>query len=87
MSLEALAEAIQVDASDIVRSLFMKGIMLSMNQVGAGCGTGCRLQLGGCAGGRAKGGRGKHLLTGLCADRPPPLPSTLQPPRCWTKTR
>lgn len=33
MSLEALAEAIQVDASDIVRSLFMKGIMLSMNQV------------------------------------------------------
>jgi hypothetical protein len=34
MSLEALAEAIQVDASDIVRTLFMKGIMLSLNQVG-----------------------------------------------------
>jgi hypothetical protein len=33
MSLEALAEAIQVDPSDIVRSLFMKGIMLSLNQV------------------------------------------------------
>lgn len=33
MSLEALADAIQVDASDIVRSLFMKGIMLSLNQV------------------------------------------------------
>jgi hypothetical protein len=33
MSLEALAEAIQVDPSDIMRTLFMKGIMLSMNQV------------------------------------------------------
>jgi len=33
MSLEQLGEIIQVDASDIVRSLFMKGIMLSMNQV------------------------------------------------------
>lgn len=33
MSLEDLADAIQVDPSDIVRSLFMKGIMLSMNQV------------------------------------------------------
>eukprot|EP00775_Hariotina_reticulata_P003388 gene3388-3661_t len=33
MSLEALADAIQVDASDIVRTLFMKGIMLSLNQV------------------------------------------------------
>lgn len=35
MSLEQLGEIIQVDASDIVRSLFMKGIMLSMNQVRA----------------------------------------------------
>jgi hypothetical protein len=34
MSLEALAEAIQVDPSDIMRSLFMKGILLSLNQVG-----------------------------------------------------
>lgn len=34
MSLEALADAIQVDPSDIVRTLFMKGIMLSLNQVG-----------------------------------------------------
>lgn len=50
MSLEALAEAIQVDASDIVRSLFMKGIMLSMNQVGGG-GAGGREQ-------RARGGGG-----------------------------
>lgn len=33
MSLEALADAIQVDPSDIVRTLFMKGIMLSLNQV------------------------------------------------------
>jgi len=33
MSLEELAEKIQVDPSDIVRTLFMKGIMLSMNQV------------------------------------------------------
>ncbi len=33
MSLEELADALQVDPSDIVRSLFMKGIMLSMNQV------------------------------------------------------
>lgn len=33
MSLEALADAIQVDPSDIMRTLFMKGIMLSMNQV------------------------------------------------------
>ena len=36
MSLEGLAEAIQQDPSDIVRALFMKGIMLSMNQVGGG---------------------------------------------------
>lgn len=36
MSLEALAEAIQVDPSDIMRTLFMKGIMLSMNQVRKG---------------------------------------------------
>lgn len=34
MSLEQLAELIQVDASEIVRNLFMKGIMLAMNQVG-----------------------------------------------------
>ena len=33
LSLEALADTIQVDPSDIVRTLFMKGIMLSMNQV------------------------------------------------------
>ena len=33
MSLEELAEQIQVEPSEIVRSLFMKGIMLSMNQV------------------------------------------------------
>jgi translation initiation factor IF-2 len=33
MSLEQLADLLQVDPSDIVRSLFMKGIMLSMNQV------------------------------------------------------
>ena len=33
MSLEALADAMQVDPSDIVRTLFMKGIMLSLNQV------------------------------------------------------
>ena len=33
MSLEALAELIQVDPSDIVRTLFLKGILLSMNQV------------------------------------------------------
>jgi len=33
MSLEALALAIQVDPSEVVRSLFMKGIILSMNQV------------------------------------------------------
>lgn len=40
MSLEALADAIQVDPSDIVRTLFMKGIMLSLNQVGEGGGAG-----------------------------------------------
>lgn len=40
MSLEALAEAIQVDSSDIVRTLFMKGIMLSLNQVGGGAAAG-----------------------------------------------
>jgi translation initiation factor IF-2 len=34
MSLEQLADLLQVDGSDIVRALFMKGIMLSMNQVG-----------------------------------------------------
>lgn len=34
MSLEDLADVIQVDSSDIVRTLFMKGLMLSMNQVG-----------------------------------------------------
>ncbi|KAJ9508183.1 hypothetical protein QJQ45_021549, partial [Haematococcus lacustris] len=33
MSLEQLADIIQVDPSEIVRSLFMKGITLSMNQV------------------------------------------------------
>ncbi|WIA43897.1 hypothetical protein OEZ86_010304 [Tetradesmus obliquus] len=33
MSLEALADAIQVEPSEIMRTLFMKGIMLSMNQV------------------------------------------------------
>lgn len=38
MSLEALADAMQVDPSDIVRTLFMKGIMLSLNQVGSGGG-------------------------------------------------
>lgn len=32
MSLEDLADLLTVDASDIVRSLFMKGINLSMNQ-------------------------------------------------------
>ena len=40
MSLEELADLIQVDASDIVRTLFMKGVMLSMNQVSMGmCGS------------------------------------------------
>jgi translation initiation factor IF-2 len=33
MSLEDLAAAIQVDPSEVVRTLFMKGIVLSMNQV------------------------------------------------------
>lgn len=33
MSLEELAEKVQVEPSDLVRLLFMKGIMLSMNQV------------------------------------------------------
>jgi hypothetical protein len=33
MSLEQLAETVQVEPSDLVRMLFMKGIMLSMNQV------------------------------------------------------
>jgi translation initiation factor IF-2 len=36
MSLEELAEVIQVDPSELVRTLFMKGIMLSMNQVRMG---------------------------------------------------
>eukprot|EP00983_Pelagomonas_calceolata_P086791 1156835-Pelagomonas_calceolata.AAC.2 len=35
MSLIQLADMIQEDPSDIVRTLFMKGIMLSMNQVRA----------------------------------------------------
>jgi hypothetical protein len=43
MSLEALAEAIQQDPSDIVRALFMKGIVAGMNQVnGALDGSICR---------------------------------------------
>jgi hypothetical protein len=33
MLLEELAERVQVEPSDLVRTLFMKGIMLSMNQV------------------------------------------------------
>lgn len=33
MSLEDLAYQVQVEPSDLVRTLFMKGIMLSMNQV------------------------------------------------------
>ena len=33
MDLQELGELIQVDPSEIVRTLFMKGIMLSMNQV------------------------------------------------------
>ena len=33
MSVMQLAELIQVDPSEIVRSLFMKGLVLSMSQV------------------------------------------------------
>ncbi len=36
MSLEELADALQVEPSEIVRTLFMKGITLSMNQVRVG---------------------------------------------------
>ena len=35
MSLLDLAEKVQVEPSELVRTLFMKGITLSMNQVGA----------------------------------------------------
>ncbi len=37
MYLEELADALQVDSSELVRTLFMKGIMLSTNSVGAIC--------------------------------------------------
>lgn len=61
MSLEALAEVIQVDASDIVRSLFMKGIMLSMNQVCVGGG------LGGVGSGPCALWAQRELLLACCA--------------------
>jgi hypothetical protein len=87
MSLEALAEAIQVDASDIVRSLFMKGIMLSMNQVGCGGGggeggEGGRWEAPGTLPGQigaacASGGAGRPLTVPRPAPLRPPPPQVL----------
>ena len=39
MSLLELADKVQVEPSELVRTLFMKGITLSMNQVWMGCGV------------------------------------------------
>ena len=71
MSLEALAEAIQVDSSDIVRSLFMKGIMLSMNQVGLGGGVGQHACCQARTAGKAQWRSGRPWALGRHSAAPP----------------
>ena len=51
MSLLELADKVQVEPSELVRTLFMKGITLSMNQVWKGFVWGCEQQQVWMAGG------------------------------------